>query len=163
MTVPNKPFWLSQANSEFGGNGWTSNILSKAGISIPRYVGELAGKSAFSIIRNPGNPVAENADGMLYFWRSGNDVWGGGSGITNAQLTKGICQIRVRHTGGDGVVIFSGTSNNSVFTPDGTRRGVGCRAPGYPGYEVITAAIDFILNGAVVRTVNITAEGSTYR
>ncbi|UNU87616.1 hypothetical protein [Aeromonas dhakensis] len=46
MTVPNKPFWLSQANSEFGGNGWASNIISRAGLSVPRWVGELAGRSA---------------------------------------------------------------------------------------------------------------------
>lgn len=46
MTIPNKPFWLSQANSEFGGNGWASNILSKAGIAPPRYVGDLAGRSS---------------------------------------------------------------------------------------------------------------------
>lgn len=46
MTVPNKPFWLSQANSEFGGNGWASNVLSQAGLGLPRFVGELAGKRA---------------------------------------------------------------------------------------------------------------------
>jgi len=46
MTVPNKPFWLSQANSEFGGNGWASSILSKAGLSVPRWAGDLAGKSS---------------------------------------------------------------------------------------------------------------------
>lgn len=163
MAVNNKPFWLSQANSEFSGNGWASNILSNASIGAPRYVGELAGKSTFSIIRNPGNPVAENANGMLYFWRSGNDIWQGGSGLSNYQVTKGMCQIRVRHTGGDGTIIFTGTSNNAIFTPDGTWRGFGCQAPGSSGYENITAAIDFILNGAVVRTVSITAEGSTYQ
>lgn len=46
MTVPNKPFWLSQANSEFGGNGWASNIMSRAGLSVPRWIGELAARSA---------------------------------------------------------------------------------------------------------------------
>ena len=162
MAVPSKPFWLSQANTEFGGNGWASNILSKAGLSIPRYVGELAGKSAFSILRNPDGPVADPGDGFLYFWRSGNDIWSGGSGIPNVQLTKGMCQIRIRHTGGAGTVLFSGASNNVAFTPDGTKRGAGCRAPGSPGYTTITLAIDFIVNGAVVRTANVTCEGSTY-
>ncbi|MFB0600621.1 hypothetical protein [Aeromonas hydrophila] len=46
MTVPHKPFWLSQANSEFGGNGWASNILSKASLPLPCWAGELGGKSA---------------------------------------------------------------------------------------------------------------------
>ena len=46
MAVPNVPFWLSQANTEFAGNGWASNILSKAGIPAPRNLSALAGKSA---------------------------------------------------------------------------------------------------------------------
>lgn len=50
MTVPNKPFWLSQANSEFGGNRWVSNILSKAGLSIPRLAGDLAGRSSSVVL-----------------------------------------------------------------------------------------------------------------
>ncbi len=162
MPVPAKPFWLSQANTEFGGNGWASNILSKAGLSVPRYVGDLAGMSAFTILMNPREPVADPGDGMLYFWSSGGNVWHGGAGIPDAQLTKGMCQIRIRHTGGAGTVLFSGASNNVTFTPDGTRRGAGCRAPGSPGYTTITLAIDFIVNGSVVRTANVTCEGSTY-
>ncbi|MGL5490439.1 MAG: hypothetical protein ACRDC6_29900 [Shewanella sp.] len=51
MAVPNKPFWLSQANTEFGGDRWSSNILSKAGLSLPRFAGELAGKSS-SVVLN---------------------------------------------------------------------------------------------------------------
>lgn len=51
MAVPNKPFWLSQANTEFSGDRWSSNILSKAGLSLPRFAGELAGKSS-SIVLN---------------------------------------------------------------------------------------------------------------
>lgn len=47
MTVPNKPFWLSQANNEFKGNQWGSNILSSAQLAVPGWLGELAGKSAF--------------------------------------------------------------------------------------------------------------------
>lgn len=74
MPVPAKPFWLSQANTEFGGNGWASNILSKAGLSVPRYVGDLAGMSAFTILMNPREPVADPGDGMLYFWSSGGNA-----------------------------------------------------------------------------------------
>ena len=29
MAVPNVPFWLSQANTEFQANGWASNIMGK--------------------------------------------------------------------------------------------------------------------------------------
>lgn len=163
MAVPSKPFWLSQANTEFGGNGWASNILSKAGLALPRYVGDLAGMSAFTILRDPGSPYGNPGDGMLYFWRSGDNIWSGGTLISDVQLTKGMCQIRIRHTGGDGSVLFSGASNNVAFTPDGTKRGVGCRSPGAPGYTTIYAAIDFILNGVVVKTVNVSCEGSTFQ
>ena len=163
MPVPNKPFWLSQANTEFGGNGWASNILSKAGLALPRMAGDLAGMSAFAILNDPGSPYGNPGDGVIQFWRSGNDIWSGGTNISDVQLTKGVCQIRIRHTGGDGSVYFSGASNNVAFTPDGTRRGVACSSPGFPGYETITAAIDFILNGAVVKTVNVSCEGSSFR
>lgn len=44
--VPNVPFWLSQANTEFGGGGAASTILSKAGIPAPRWLSNLAGKSS---------------------------------------------------------------------------------------------------------------------
>ena len=44
MAVPNVPFWLSQANTEFAGNGWASNIMSKAGLAVPGWASSLAGK-----------------------------------------------------------------------------------------------------------------------
>ncbi|MGL6336899.1 hypothetical protein [Aeromonas jandaei] len=50
MAVPNKPFWLSIANAEFNANRWASNILSQANLSLPRYVGELAGKSSSVVL-----------------------------------------------------------------------------------------------------------------
>lgn len=48
MAVPNAPFWLSQANTEFSANGWGSNILSKAGVAVPGWCSQLAGMSAFT-------------------------------------------------------------------------------------------------------------------
>ena len=159
MAVPNKPFWLSQANSEFEGNGWASNILKKAYLPTPGLVGDLAGKSAFvSIIGEPGSPIGENEDGMLYFWRSANDIWAGGTGISDVQITRGMCQIRIRYTGGgdDGTMIFSGAESNVAFSPDETKRGVGCLAPDLPGDKAITVAIDFISKETVVETMFVT-------
>lgn len=46
--VPSPSFYLSQANAEFGGNGWASNILSRAGLPAPRWLSTLAGKSSAS-------------------------------------------------------------------------------------------------------------------
>ena len=47
MAVPNGPFWLSQANTEFQANGWASNIMGKAGLGTTGLLGRLAGMSAF--------------------------------------------------------------------------------------------------------------------
>lgn len=57
MAVPNLPFWLSAANTEFGGNGWASNILSKAGIPAPRNCSALAGMSATITVSLPGGAL----------------------------------------------------------------------------------------------------------
>ncbi len=46
MTVPNKPFWLSAAHNEFGGNRWMSDTANRAGLPAPCLLGELAGRSA---------------------------------------------------------------------------------------------------------------------
>lgn len=51
--VPNVPFWLSKANTEFGGGGAASTILSKAGIPAPRWLSNLAGKSASTHVLTP--------------------------------------------------------------------------------------------------------------
>lgn len=48
MAVPNIPFWLSAANTEFSANGGGSNILSKAGLGSTGLLSQLAGKSAFT-------------------------------------------------------------------------------------------------------------------
>ncbi|MGN4986518.1 hypothetical protein [Aeromonas hydrophila] len=46
MTVPNKPFWLSAAHNEFGGNRWMSDTANRAGLPAPCLLGDLAGRSA---------------------------------------------------------------------------------------------------------------------
>lgn len=46
--VPNGPFYLSQANTEFAGGGLASTILTKAGVPAPRLLSALMGKSAFT-------------------------------------------------------------------------------------------------------------------
>jgi hypothetical protein len=44
--VPSGPFWLSQANTEFGQNGWASNITAAAGLGGSNiWLSNLAGKS----------------------------------------------------------------------------------------------------------------------
>lgn len=57
MAVPNLPFMLSQANTEFNGNGWGSDILSKAGLGTTGLLGQLAGKSAVIVVNLPGGAL----------------------------------------------------------------------------------------------------------
>ena len=57
MAVPNLPFWLSAANTEFSANGWGSNILSKAGLGTTGFLGQLAGKSAVIVVNLPGGAL----------------------------------------------------------------------------------------------------------
>lgn len=65
MAVPNAPFWLSQANTEFSANGWGSNMLSKAGLGSTGLLSQLAGKSAFT----PTNTMTVRAS-------ANNNQWG---------------------------------------------------------------------------------------
>lgn len=72
--VPNVPFWLWSANVEFGGGGVTSTILSKAGIPAPRWVSNLAGKSASTHTLTPTVQVV--GQGELVGFRGPTDVYG---------------------------------------------------------------------------------------
>ena len=66
MQVPNVPFWLWQANVEFGGGGVASTILSKAKIPAPRWLSNLAGKSAFTPTHQLS--VGINTNGNVWGW-----------------------------------------------------------------------------------------------
>lgn len=52
--VPNLPFYLSQANAEFKGNGWASDILAKARIPAPQWLSNLAGRSDWTNVLTIG-------------------------------------------------------------------------------------------------------------
>lgn len=54
MAVPNLPFWLSAAHTEFNSNRWASNILSLAGVPAPRNCSALAGRSSTITVNLPG-------------------------------------------------------------------------------------------------------------
>lgn len=54
MAVPNLPFWLSAAHTEFNSNRWASNILSLAGVPAPRNCSALAGLSSTITVNLPG-------------------------------------------------------------------------------------------------------------
>ena len=57
MAVPNVPFYLSQANTEFQANGWASHVLSLAGVPAPRHCSALAGQSPTITVNLPGGAL----------------------------------------------------------------------------------------------------------
>lgn len=85
--IPNGQFYLSQANTEFGGNGYASDILAKAGVPAPRLLSQLMGKSAFTPTHQLSvgvsaqsnswgwNPVISPAYGNLNPKTSGAVTW----------------------------------------------------------------------------------------
>lgn len=87
MAVPNVPFWLWQANVEFNGNGWGSDIRTKARLPAAGWLSELAGKSAFiptntmtvgvSVNNNSWgwNPVAASPYGAFSPVTTGSVTW----------------------------------------------------------------------------------------
>ena len=60
MAVPNVPFWLSQANTEFQANGWASNIMGKAGVAVPGWCSQLAGMASLRRIASIQSVVTGN-------------------------------------------------------------------------------------------------------
>lgn len=87
MAVPNLPFMLSQANTEFNGNGWGSDIRTKARLPAAGMLSELAGKSAFtptntmtvgvSVNNNSWgwNPVSASPHGAFSPATTGSVTW----------------------------------------------------------------------------------------
>ncbi|MGY3892824.1 hypothetical protein [Aeromonas enterica] len=73
MAVPNKPFLLSAAYGEFGGNRWMSDTANRAGLPAPCWLGELAGRSAATVFNMV---VAEwepgQGDTAFGFWAGAN-------------------------------------------------------------------------------------------
>ena len=97
MAVPNGPFWLSQANTEFQANGWASNIMGKAGVAVPGWCSQLAGRSAFT----PTNTmtVRANADGNQWGWNPvAATPYGAFSPVTTGSVTWSYFYVGTRIT-----------------------------------------------------------------
>lgn len=58
--VPNVPFWLWQANVEFGGGGVASQIMSNAGLGTTGLVSRLAGMASLRQIASIQSVVTGN-------------------------------------------------------------------------------------------------------
>ena len=118
MAVPNVPFWLSQANTEFAGNGWASNIMSKAGLAVPGWASSLAGKSAV-IVGNPPGTI-HNAKEASYcaVFNDGNTMFvhnNGGSKQTIQLTSKAASHVRYTLQAGGNYTPQFNYSGNGVL------------------------------------------------
>ena len=124
MAVPNLPFMLSQANTEFNGNGWGSDIRTKARLPAAGWLSELAGKSNFILINaipsiiEPGTSM-----GVVKFSiKSGTTYMSHNSGGNKTLQMFNLpvwCMITA-----DAGMTFEGCTSGVWFLVDTTRRGV---------------------------------------
>lgn len=64
MTVPNVPFWASQATAEFGGP-WIGTARSNAGLGYAGWASQLGGRSAYQSVLLSLSPPG-GSYGILY-------------------------------------------------------------------------------------------------
>lgn len=119
MAVPNVPFWLSQANTEFQANGWASNIMGKAGVAVPGWCSQLAGRSAVTVIGTPPGTVhtVKRASCFSIYNGAANTVLqhNNGGTVQTINLTSGLAT-HVRFTlqsGGNATPTFNNCTNGA--------------------------------------------------
>ncbi|MGG5825948.1 hypothetical protein [Aeromonas salmonicida] len=155
MTVPNIPFWLSDANTEFGGNGWASDICSKAGLALPADLVNLAGKSALSVLtRVPTyahNTVTPYVRFMYDAASNQTKYLTNTPGSIILSLFTGAAWIRIRNGG----ITYQNCSEAGWFKADSAERGVILQAAAGTSR---TVTVDFSASngGAIIYSENIT-------
>lgn len=147
MTVPNVPFWLSDANSEFGGNGWASDICAKAGLALPADLINLAGRSALTVIGTVPTVVNTTSGApYLYFTFDGTNTYvSHNNGATNnvVAVTRGRAFVNIRNGG----ITYVNCSDGGWFQPDANSRGV--RLDGVKG---ASRSVSIVLNSSATST-----------
>lgn len=130
--VPNAPFWISAANTEFQANGWASNIMGKAGVAVPGWCSQLAGKSAYTPTHTITIAYGSSIWGRVPMWGYSNmDFIGAISPNTfngNFIWSLNYCDVNAF---GDGGVTFT--------TQGGQQRGVKLTLPS--GNSVVLPAL----------------------
>ncbi|EKP0262628.1 hypothetical protein JFQ93_003982 [Aeromonas sobria] len=161
MSVPAKPFWLSDAYNEFGGNRWMSDTANRAGLSVPRWLGELAGRSAFLIVQVPQEAFTYGPDARFLVKMDGSNIIGFSEGKGWYQLTVGLCQIRFSLNSWSGSYqndSYINCSSGVAFTPDATERGVKTNEMFSMGYTSSVFNVEFIVNGVVIAIHSVNCE-----
>lgn len=161
MVVPAKPFWLSDAYNEFGGNRWMSDTADRAGLPIPCWLGELAQKSAFTIVQPPQEAFTYYGEARFLVTAQGNDLYAYSEGHGWYQMTVGISQIRFSLHAWSGNYQNDGYINCAsgiAFTPDAAERGVKTNEMFSMGYTSSVFNVEFIVNGTVIAIHSVNCE-----
>ena len=169
MAVPNVPFWLSQANTEFAGNGWASNIMSKAGLAVPGWASSLAGKSAVIVGNPPGTIHNAKAASYCAVFNDGNTKFvhnNGGSKQTIQLTSKEASHVRYTlQAGGNYTPQFNNSGNGvlAAIPPYGPYPWPEVRIPTWPSYEYYDARVKMELfkDGTLLATWTIWLDSSS--
>ncbi|MCO4170254.1 hypothetical protein K8D10_00360 [Aeromonas veronii] len=116
MPIPAKPFWLSAAYAEFGGNRWMSDTANRAGIPAPRWLGDLAGRSAWtwaaSVISMAHNSAVHpnRSTAAVYVQQVGAEIKiSNQANQISVVTTSGLCDVHAAVVSGR--ALSSGTMN----------------------------------------------------
>ena len=126
MAVPNAPFWLSQANTEFQANGWASNIMWKAGVAVPGWCSQLAGMASLKQIASIQSVVTGN-NTPPYAMFSYNEstrqtiyTYIDGTTVKSYPIFDGRAWVRIRNGG----IEYVNCTEARWYQVDGISRGV---------------------------------------
>ena len=126
MAVPNVPFYLSQANTEFSANGWASNIMGKAGVAVPGWCSQLAGMASLKKIASIQSVVAGN-NTPPYAMFSYNEstrqtiyTYIDGTTVKSYPIFDGRAWVRIRNGG----ITYVNCTEARWYQVDGISRGV---------------------------------------
>lgn len=119
--IPSGAFWLSQANTEFQGNNWASNVLAKANKPAPRWLSNLRGMSALTLIQNPPGLSQE----FSIYWNAADNKtyvhsrYGPYGSTVNMPLFNGRAYLRYRNPSGVvRVTGYTASGNNFMYTSE---------------------------------------------
>ncbi len=126
MAVPNVPFWLSQANTEFQANGWASNIMWKAGVAVPGWCSQLAGMASLKKIASIQSVVTgNNTPPYATFSYNASTrqtiyTYIDGTTVKSYPIFDGRAWVRIRNGG----ITYVNCTEARWYQVDGVQRGV---------------------------------------
>lgn len=126
MQVPNVPFWLWQANTEFDGGGVASQIMSNAGLGTTGLVSRLAGMASLKKIASIQSVVTgNNTPPYATFSYNASTkqtiyTYIDGTTVKSYPIFDGMAWVRIRNGG----ITYINCTEARWYQVDGVQRGV---------------------------------------